>query len=125
MIFLLIIGRSVFSIELVPYLQTDWFRTAIGSVFAMLALLIVFLNIWLRWLDPWLYQRKYGKSDYHGVSPLPVVSGFFCGAAAVILPASLLIGLGLLLLFAIDPVGLPAMLYLAYRLKRTLGTLSA
>ena len=116
-IFLLMVGRSYFGLELLPYLQADWFRTALGAMFAALALLVVLLNIWLSWIDPWLYKRKYGDDEYRGVSPPPVIAGFFCAAAVVLLPASFVTGTVLLLLFLLDPAGLPSALYFLFRLQ--------
>lgn len=111
-----VVTRHFYGMNAMPFLEMSWGRLIFGVIFAVLAGLVVLLNIWLSWIVPWLYKREHGSmDDFHGSSPLPVIAGFFVAFAGVLLPPSQAVGFVLLILFAIDPAGLPALFHTTIR----------
>lgn len=78
-----------------------------GILVGLIAVLLVGLNLYASFIRPWLHQRAHGDlDDYRYVSGIPLVGSLLLGLAALFLPASLWIGVLLLILYFADPGGI-------------------
>lgn len=83
-------------------------RTVIGIVFTLLASVVCLWNFYLNLLGPWLDRRKHDVVEEIGqMSGLPIIGGFLIMFAAALMPSSIILGVYLCLLYAIDANGLP------------------
>lgn len=107
-----IIARHFLQIDPLALLRLDWGRTVAGSLFGLLATLTTALNFYLAVIAPWRHRSRHGNlDDYHSISGLPLIGGFFILGAAALLPASSLMGICLLLLYSLDSGGLAWFFY--------------
>ncbi len=80
---------------------------AVGWVVLVPAALACAWNCFLAFIAPWLHRRKHGNLDeYRSVSGLPVIGSLLIGMAALFMHPSAVLGVVLLLLYAIDGYGL-------------------
>lgn len=106
-----IAAHHFFSIDVMEFANLNLSRYVVGWSFAVMATAVAGLNIYLIVLVPWLYEREMGSMDgYSGMSGLPVIGGFLALFAAMLIPASPLIGVGLLIVYLADAGGLPWLL---------------
>lgn len=113
-IYAAVIGKHFYGTDPLPYIS--WGRTAVGAIFAILACMVFLLNVYLHVIVPWLYKRAYGSMEgYSSMSGLPGLCSFFVLFAGVLLPTSIVVGIVLLFILTIDPLGLPAALYVLLR----------
>ncbi len=111
----LVIARHFLGMDPIGWLPMPGKAVAGWIVFAIAALVCGW-NFYLSFVRPWLYKRKHANLDgYAGPSGLPVIGGIFVAVAAVLLPASVVTGTALLVLYAIDGYGLPPALYAIFR----------
>ena len=100
--------RHFIGIDPISLLNIKWARTVLGIVFTLLATGVCLLNFYLSLLVPWLYKRRHGSmADFAHMSGLPLIGGFFIFCAGVLMPASVPLGIYLLLLYVIDGNGIP------------------
>jgi hypothetical protein len=104
----LVVARHFFATDPIFFLHLSWGRTTVGVIFAVLVTLVTLSNVVAAWLSPWLYKREHGNlDDYHGSSGLPLIGSAFVAVAGALLPPSVPVGICLLLLYVVDPAGLP------------------
>ena len=95
-------------IDPLSLLHIKWGRTVVGTVFTLLATGVCLLNFYLAVLVPWLYKRQHGSmADFRAISGLPWLGGIFILYAGALMPASVSLGIFLLLLYVIDGNGIP------------------
>lgn len=103
-----VVLQHFLGIDLLAALGTGWVRTSFGVVFTVLATAVCLLNFYLSIIVPWLYKREHGSmKGFAHVSGLPVIGGIFILIAGALMPASLPLGIVLLVLYIIDGNGLP------------------
>lgn len=90
---------------------------AAGSwVLLALATLVLLVNLHLRWLRPWLHQRRQGDPDaLRRVSGLPVLGSLQAGVAILLAWGNLPVAVLALILLLLDPDGTPQLLLLIRR----------
>jgi hypothetical protein len=111
-----IVARQFFGADPIAPLHMSWGRTTVGVIFAVLASLVILLNVWLVWVGPWLSRHEQGdSSDYAGPSGLPVIGSILVAVAGILLPSSAVLGVVLVVLYLLDPLGLPAVLLVVAR----------
>ena len=100
--------RHFIGIDPISLLNIKWARAVLGIVFTLLATGICLLNFYLSPLVPWLYKRRHGSmADFAHMSGLPLIGGFPIFCAGALMPASVPLGIYLLLLYVIDGNGIP------------------
>ena len=111
-----IIARHFYEADPLAWLNIEWGRTVVGSVFLVLAALVSLFNFYVTIYAPWNYRRRHGDMrDFAGMSGLPVVGSLFVFCAGALLPPSLSMGMFLLFIYVIDGNGLPAFLVAVMR----------
>ncbi len=107
-----VVLRHFLHIDPLALLHITWGRTVIGVIFTLLATAVTALNFYLAIIAPWSHQRRHGSmKDYYNMSGLPLIGGFFICCAGALLPSSSVIGIYLLVLYALDAGGLPWFFY--------------
>jgi hypothetical protein len=103
-----IVLQHFVGLDTLALLKIKWGRTVIGVVFTLLASATCLLNFYLNIFEPWLHRRKHdGVEPIGQMSGLPIIGGFFIMFAAALMPSSIILGVYLFLLYAIDANGLP------------------
>lgn len=103
-----VVFRHFLGIDIVPFITPISVRTVVGILLAIVATLVCALNFYLYFISPWLYRREHGNMDGYGsMSGLPIVGGFFVLGAGALMPESMVTGVYLLLLYALDTNGVP------------------
>jgi len=111
-----VVARHFFGLDPLSMLHITRGRTIAGTVLTVLAAGTCLLNFYLTLLVPWLYERRRGNmEDFAHVSGLPVIGGFFLFCAGTLMPPSVPLGIGLLLLYLADGNGLAWFLILLVR----------
>ena len=101
-------AHHFFSIDVMAFANLGLSRQVFGWSFAVMAIPVAGLNIYLSFIAPWLYERETGSLEgYSGMSGLPAIGGFFVLFAGVLIPASPIVGASLLLVYLADTGGLP------------------
>lgn len=103
-----VVAHQFFSVDIMAFANLGVSRHVFGWSFAVMATAVAGLNIYLSFIAPWLYERETGgMEDYSEMSGLPAIGGFFVLFAAVLIPASPVVGAGLLVVYLVDTGGLP------------------
>ena len=103
-----VVLQHFIGIDLLAALGSGWVRTVFGVVFTVLATAVCLLNFYLSIIVPWSYKREHGTmKGFAHVSGLPFIGGIFILIAGALMPASLPLGIVLLVLYIIDGNGLP------------------
>lgn len=103
-----IVCQHFVGMDVLALLQLSSGRTVVGSIFTILAILVCLLNFYLTFLNPWLYRIAHGSmEDYGSMSGLPLVGSIFIVLAGALMPGSVILGIFLLILYAIDGNGIP------------------
>ena len=111
-----IVLQHFIGIDLLAALNTGWVRTVFGVIFTVLAAAVCTWNFYVSIFVPWSYERKHGSmKGFAHTSGLPFIGGIFILFAGALMPASLFVGIFLLVLYIFDGNGL--MLFLIYYLK--------
>ena len=101
-------AHHFFAIDVMAFANLGLSRYVFGWSFAVLAIAVAGLNVYLSIIAPWLYERETGSvQGYRGMSGLPAIGGFFVLFAGALIPASPVVGAGLLLVYVADTGGLP------------------
>lgn len=107
-----VVLRHFLEIDPLALLHITWGRTVLGVIFSLLATAVTLLNFHLAIIAPWRHQRHHGSmQEYHNMSGLPLIGGFFIFCAGALLPSSIVIGIYLLVLYSLDAGGLPWFFY--------------
>ena len=92
-------AHHFFSIDVMAFANLGVSRHVFGWSFAVMAFAVAGLNIYLSFIDPWIYERETGSLEgYSGMSGLPAIGGFFVLFAALpcntvpFTPASCMLG---------------------------------
>jgi uncharacterized membrane protein len=103
-----VVLRHFLGIDVVPFINPQSVRTVVGVLLAIVATLVCALNFYLYFISPWLYRRERGSmDDYHAMSGIPIVGGFFILGAGALMPESHVTGAFLIALYALDTNGVP------------------
>lgn len=103
-----VILQHFMGIDPLAVMGTGWVRTVFGVIFTILATLVCLLNFYLSIFVPWSYEREHGTmKDFAHTSGLPFIGGIFILFAGALMPASVFLGVFLLILYILDGNGLP------------------
>ena len=101
-------AHHFFSIDVMAFTDLGMSRQLFGWSFAVMALAVAGLNVYLSFIAPWRYERETGSlQGYRSISGLPAIGGFFVLFAGALIPASPIVGTGLLIVYFADTGGLP------------------
>jgi len=82
-------------------------QVGIGILLAVLAAFLVGFNLYTSFLRPWMFRRAHGGFEgYQHASGAPVLGSVLIGIASLLLPSSIWIGVLLLVLYFVDPMGI-------------------
>ncbi len=101
-------AHHFFGIDVMAFANLGSSRHVFGWSFAVMAIAVAGLNLYLSFVAPWLHKREFGSmEDYSRISGFPAIGGFFVLFAGALIPASPVVGAGLLLIYVADTGGLP------------------
>ena len=101
-------AHHFFGIDVMAFANLGLSRHVFGWSFAVMAVAVAGLNVYLSFIAPWRYERETGSVEgYRSMSGLPAIGGFFVLFAGALIPASPMVGAGLLLVYVADTGGLP------------------
>lgn len=101
-------AHHFFSIDVMAFANLGSSRLVFGWSFAVMAVAVAGLNVYLSFIAPWRYKRATGSmQNYSWVSGLPAIGGFFVLFAGALIPASPAVGATLLVVYVADTGGLP------------------